>query len=378
MTPSGPYILYSESFTNIFTLLKDPRRITKGNFKYPLTELLFLVITSVLCGHSDYECISDFGKLNLEWFRKYFPFEKGICSPDVLERLFQKINHQLFNKCFMTWAQKSYSLTDDELIAIDGKRVCGSYDTLSETAASHILTAFMSSKSICMGQVTTQEKSNEITAIPELLDSIDVKGAMISIDAMGCQKAIAKKIISKNANYLLAVKENQKELYQQIENLFTLKLGATSDESIDNGHGRVEKRTATLLTNLDLLEEKENWASLKSILKIDSERYVKSTKLTSYQTRYYICSSNTYSATKMNHYVREHWAIENKLHWQLDVNFGEDDARKRIGNSAKNFNLLLKTALTLLQRDKINKISIRRKKLKASYNLEYRELMMLV
>lgn len=378
MTQIGPYVLYSENFTNTFILLKDPRRIKKGNFKYPLTELLFLVITCVLCGQTDYECISDFGKLNLDWFRKYFPFEKGICSPDVLERLFQKINHPLFNECFMIWAQQSYNLTQDELIAIDGKRVCGSYDTLSETAASHILTAFMSSKSICMGQVTTQEKSNEITAIPELLDSIDIKGAIISIDAMGCQKAIAEKIISKNANYLLAVKENQKELYQQIENLFTLKLGATMDVWDDAGHGRVEKRTATLLTNLDLLEEKENWASLKSILKIESSRYVKSTKITSLQTRYYICSSNEYSAMKMNRFVREHWAIENKLHWQLDVNFGEDDARKRVGNSAKNFNLILKTALTLLQRDKINKISINRKKLKASYDLEYRELMMVV
>jgi len=141
---------------------------------------------------------------------------------------------------------------------------------------------------------------------------------------------------------------------------------------------RVEKKTATLLTNLDLLEDKENWASLKSMLKIASSRYVKSTKTTSLQTKYYICSSNEYSAMKMNRFVREHWAIENKLHWQLDVNFGEDDARKRVGNSAKNFNLILKTALTLLQRNKINKISINRKKLKASYDLEYRELMMVV
>jgi len=369
---------YTASFVAHFASLKDPRRTTKGNIIYPLNEILFLVISSVLCGHSDYICIEDFGEQNIDWLRKYFPYVNGTCSHDVLGRLFQKIDYDCFNQCFMDWAKQTYRLTEAELISIDGKRIRGSYDTANNKLASHIVSAYLSSNNMAIAQVATEEKSNEITAIPELLNSIDIKGAIISIDAMGCQKAIAEKIVSKGADYLLAVKDNQKDLHAQVKRLFTLKLRSTSHTTTDFNHGRIEKRTATMLTDLSMMSQKEEWESLKSVVKIDTERYIKLSKETTTETRYYICSTAAYDAAKMNSFVRNHWGIENKLHWHLDVNFGEDDSRKRVGNAAKNFNLILKTALAILLRDKENKISIKRKKQKAAYDTKYREYLMKV
>jgi predicted transposase YbfD/YdcC len=378
MIPSFTYKDYSERFSEIFIKLKDPRRINKGNIKYPLHEILFMVVSSVLCGYSDFSCIEAFGALNLDWLRKFYPYTHGTCSHDVVGKLFQKINYPQFNECFIAWAKQSYQFTNEELIAIDGKRICGSYDNHSGSLASHIVSAYMSSKEICMGQVATEEKSNEITAIPQLLDAIDIEGAIISIDAMGCQKTIAEKIISKKANYLLAVKENQKYLYDNLVDLFASKQSLDSHSTIETGHGRVEKRTASMLPSIDLVDDANQWQELNSILKIDTERFVKSTGIQSFETRYYISSCKNFSAEKMNELVRQHWAIENKLHWQLDVNFGEDDARKRIGNAAKNFNLILKTALALFQRDKTKKVSVKRKALRASFDIQYREELMKV
>lgn len=371
---------YSETFINSFHSLKDPRRISKGNIKYPLIEILFLTISSVLCGHSDYVLIEDFGKANLPWLRKFYPFKNGICSHDVIGKLFQRIDYQLFESLYSDWVKENFKLTQDELIAIDGKRICGSYDSYAGKVASHIVSAYVSSSAITLGQEAITEKSNEITAIPKLLDKIDIKNAMISIDAMGCQKAIATKIVDNGGNYFLAVKKNQKELYEQMISLLELNLPTYTDTHIweETGHGRVEKRTSTLLTDLSLLDQKGDWSNLNCIARIDTQRYCKVKKTTSKESRYYICSSTNITAQKANEYARGHWAVENKLHWQLDVNFDEDKARKRKGDCDKNFNLILKTGLTLLERDKTNKLSIKRKKLKASYNLNYRELLMKV
>lgn len=378
MTFSDDYSAYSSQFSSIFSQLKDPRRTGKGNIKYPLTEILFLAVSSVLCGYTDFVCIEEFGELNLAWLRKYYPYSNGTCSHDVIGKLFQRLNYQQFSECFMQWARLSYKFNTEELIAIDGKRVCGSYDTASATPASHIVSAYASAGEICIGQVVTEEKSNEITAIPELLDSIDLRSAIVSIDAMGCQRDIAEKIISKKADYILAVKANQKYLYDDVVDLFASKQPFKSHSAVETGHGRIEKRTATVLDSAAMLDDSNKWPGLRSLVKIDTERYIKSTRLTSAETRYYISSCTGFSAEKMNQLVRHHWSVENKLHWQLDVNFGEDDARKRVGNAANNFNLILKTALALLQRDKTNKLSVKRKGMRASFDIKYREQVMKV
>lgn len=367
---------FSNLFIAHFSSLEDPRRILKGNYHYPLTAVLFLIVTSVLCGYCENECIADFGKINLSWFRKYFPYKHGICSHDVIGKLLQRIDYESFCICFSQWAKQSFKLTELELVSIDGKRIRGSDDSLSNKVADHIVSAYLSSSNIVMGQVATDAKSNEITAIPLLLDSIDVSGCIVSIDAMGCQKKIAQKIVDRNADYLLAVKDNQAELHEQVRRQFELRLPTTTNTTKEVNGGRIETRTATLLTDLSRLTQKEEWAKLKSILKIDTERYIKATGEKANETRYYISSCSEQDAATMNNKARGHWSIENKLHWHLDVTFGEDDSRKRVGNAAKNFNIILKTALALLQRDKENKISVKRKRLKAALNIEYREMIM--
>ena len=316
--------------------------------------------------------------MNLAWLRKYYPYSNGTCSHDVIGRLFQRLNHQQFNECFTSWARQRYKLDTGELIAIDGKRACGSYDKATGTLASHIVSAYASAGEICIGQAVTDQKSNEITAIPELPDSIDVRSAIISIDAMGCQREIAEKIISKKADYILAVKGNQGYLYDELVDLFGSRQAFERHTMVETGHGRIERRTATLLDPAGLMEDQGKWPGLKCLVRIDTERYIKSSGHTSTETRYYISSCTGLPAERMNHMVRQHWSVENKLHWQLDVSFGEDGARKRVGNAAKNFNLVLKTALALLQRDKTNKMSVKRKGMKASFDVKYREQLMKV
>lgn len=378
MTPSSSSTAYSAKFSAIFNNLNDPRRTGKGNIKYPLTEILFLTVSSVLCGYTDYVCIEEFGELNINWLRKYYPYHNGTCSHDVLGKLFQKLNYEQFSECFMQWAKQSYELNAEELIAIDGKRICGSYESRSGTLASHILSAYASSHQLCIGQVATHQKSNEITAIPQLLNSIDIQSSIISIDAMGCQKNIAAKIVAKKADYILAVKGNQKYLHDELVDVFGSKQEFQCHSTLESGHGRIEKRTATVVNTDNLYKDLGNWPKVGSLIKIETERYTKSNQNTTTQTRYYISSCRHFSAEKMNQLIRQHWSIENKLHWHLDVSFGEDDARKRIGNAAKNFNLILKTALALLKRDRTNKLSVKRKGLRASFDAKYREMLLKV
>lgn len=278
----------------------------------------------------------------------------------------------------MQWAKQSYELNAEELIAIDGKRICGSYESRSGTLASHILSAYASSHQLCIGQVATHQKSNEITAIPQLLNSIDIQSSIISIDAMGCQKNIAAKIVAKKADYILAVKGNQKYLHDELVDVFGSKQEFQCHSTLESGHGRIEKRTATVVNTDNLYKDLGNWPKVGSLIKIETERYTKSNQNTTTQTRYYISSCRHFSAEKMNQLIRQHWSIENKLHWHLDVSFGEDDARKRIGNAAKNFNLILKTALALLKRDRTNKLSVKRKGLRASFDAKYREMLLKV
>ena len=376
MSENSVHKNYSNLFIIHFDSLQDPRRVSRGHFLYPLTEVLFLIVTSVLCGYTENECITDFGSMNLVWLRKYFPYKHGICSHDVIGKLLQRIDYDSFCTCFSQWSTQCFKLTEFELVSIDGKRLRGSDDPVSNKVADHIVSAFLSSSNIVLGQVATDAKSNEITAIPQLLDSIDVKGCIVSIDAMGCQKKIAQKITEKGADYLLAVKDNQEELHDQVRRQFELKLASTTSTIKEVNGGRVEIRTATLQRDLSRLNQKEEWANLNSILKIDTERYIKATKEKTNETRYYISSCTKQDAATMNNKARGHWGIENKLHWHLDVTFGEDDSRKRVGNAAKNFNIILKTALVLLKRDEGNKISVNRKRLKAALNIEYREMIM--
>lgn len=285
--------------------------------------------------------------------------------------MFAALDPDHFEKCFLNWVNKTGKLTDGEVVAIDGKCLRGSYDCINEKKAKHVITAYATQAHLCLGQKVTNQKSNEITAIPDLLETLAIKGCMVSIDAMGCQKNIAKKIRDNEADYLLAVKENQKGLYQQIENAFEQTAIESTDTDLTVGHGRVETRKCSLIKDLTLIDKKEDWLDLSSIIRIESERYNKTTAKTNTETRYYISSAD-HNAKSFNQNIRSHWAIENNLHWMLDISFGEDGSRRRKGNHAVNYNILAKTALTLI-RQCPKKMPVSHKKMNAILCNKFRE-----
>jgi predicted transposase YbfD/YdcC len=351
--------------------MKDPRRTSKGNLKHQLVDILFLVVSAVVSGCNDWETIEVFGGSQVDWLRKYYPFKHGIPSHDTINRVFSALDPQVFGEKFIEWTQEMSKLSEGEVVAIDGKTMRNSYDKNRQQPAFHVVSAYAEKNRICLGQVLTGEKSNEITAIPALLDLLFLKDTTVTIDAMGCQKAIVEKITSKNANYLIAVKNNQKTLYQEIENLFTITRAASQDIHKTVDHGRVETRKCTVITDLDFLYEKTNWPSIGSVVKIETERYLKSSTKNTTQTRFYI-SSLKEGAKTINQMVRGHWSIENRLHWMLDVVFQEDSSRRRQGNSAANFNIISKVALALIERTP-HKKSKRQRRFKAGFDPEFRE-----
>ncbi len=360
-------------FSSSFSSLPDPRRTTKGHFRFPLDEILFLVISAVLSGADGWVSINTFGKFKLDWLQNYFPYENGIPSHDVLGKVFALIDPVAFNTCFSHWINSISKLTAGEVVAIDGKTLCGSASQTRK--AFHLVSAYATQNRLCLAQQCVSEKSNEITAIPVLLDMLAIESCVVTIDAMGCQVDIAQKILDKNADYILMVKDNQKSLKQQIEKVFTLEKPSHSHTQTDMGHGRVEKRECDVIDRLRFLDDRSSWPGLQSIVRIKSERAEKKTEKITHETRYYISSLNE-DAAQLNAKIRQHWAIENNLHWSLDVLFNEDALLMKSGNSAVNFAIVNKMALALLDKEKSTKMSKPSKRLTAALNDEYRSLVL--
>ncbi len=333
-------------------------------------DILLLVLSAVLCGMDQWEEIEDFGLEQQHWLRRYGSFCNGIPSHDTINRVFSAIDPVEFSACFSQWVNNLKVQCDQEVVAIDGKRICNSHHLANP--AIHMVSAFATQNGLCLGQVPTQEKSNEITAIPQLLSLLDVKGCIVTIDAMGCQKNIASKIVKQGADYILAVKGNQPLLEEGIQDTIRFNEHISSDADVDCGHGRIETRECFVYTNLEMIESADQWEGLKTIFRIDSQRTIKSTGETSLQTRYYISSLEAH-AKQFNTWTRSHWAIENNLHWTLDVVFGEDQSRKRKGYAAQNFNTIRKTVMALLVNEQQWKASKKRKRSKALQNEKYRE-----
>lgn len=375
MTTQGPD-LHRNYFKENFSQLPEPRRISKGNLIYPLEEILFLTISAVISGCNTWVSIEEFGKLKIDWLGKFYAYQNGTPSHDAISDLFSILDAKLFSECFMNWTKSVANITDNEVVAFDGKTVRGVGST-SRKYPLHIVTAFCTKNKISLGQVSVDDKSNEIVAIPKLLDLLTLKGCIVTTDAMGCQKKIAKKIREKSADYILQVKDNQKELKQQIEKLFDNHTKRSISTEDDFGHGRIEKRTCEVITNLTFLDGKEDWKDLGSIVRITSEREFKKTGIKSIEYRYYI-SSIVENPNKINASIRSHWGIENNLHWNLDVIFNEDGQLKRKGNSAENFNIISKVALGLIENEKTEKKSKPLKRLHALLSDSYREKIMKV
>jgi predicted transposase YbfD/YdcC len=357
--------------------VEDPR--SEKNKLYPLEEILLLCICGIASGADGWEGIAEFGRGKLGWLRGFLPFANGIPSEDCLGWVMARLPRRAFQQAFAAWTQSVARLTDGEVVAIDGKTLRRSHDRRNATRAIHMVSAWASANRLSLGQVATAEKSNEITAIPELLALLELKGCIVSIDAMGCQRAIAKQIHAQGADYVLAVKDNQPELHEAIADYFdTARADDFADvdsdtcEDTDAGHGRCEVRRCWVTEDLGTLPDPGRWHGLRSIAMIEAERHL-GTQV-SREVRYYISSLGA-DARRIAQAVRAHWGIENQLHWVLDVTFREDDSRVRNHYAPANLNTCRQFALNLLRREP-SRASIKRKRLRAALNDDYRTKVM--
>jgi predicted transposase YbfD/YdcC len=313
--------------------------------------------------------MEEFGIAKEDWLKTFLRLPGGISSHDTFNRVFSALNSEELEGCFMDWTRSVADLCENEVIAIDGKSMRGSRSSGRKSIV-HLVSAWAEKNHIVLGQVKVDEKSNEITAIPKLLDLLVLKGCIVKIDAMGCQKNIASRIMEKEADYLLALKGNQGNLVEQVEDSFRFLPVNTFDEESDCGHGRVETRRCSAISDLSLIESKEEWTGLKSLVKIESERYIKNTGQTEKETRLYISSLQA-DAGLINRSVRAHWGVKNSLHLVFDVGFHEDNSRKRTGFASQNYSLLNSIALNLLKNEKTTKVGVRGKRLKAGWDNNY-------
>lgn len=363
------------SFFDVIRSIPEQRIV--GMVTYPLDEILLGSFVGVLCGGDDWEVIEDMSKANLDWLRQFLPYKSGICPAQTCRRVLSLLPAKLLEKGFATWASSLQEQVRG-VVAIDGKTLRGSRKSAKKsehgTDALHLLSAYACEAGLVIGQRAVDGKSNEITAIPELLDMLAIKGAIISIDAMGTQKAIAEKIIEKEADYVLALKGNQSSLHNDIKEFFAdseLAKTCRTHQTTNGGHGRIEERKILATDDIDWLKTRHpEWKKLASIAAITAKTTIKKTGSTSVETRFYI-SSLPANPEKILATTRSHWAIENNLHWQLDVSFNEDKCRVRKDFEPQNLAIIRHAVLNILKQDQ-SKISIKRKRLKALINQDFR------
>ena len=355
----------------IFTQIEDKRRAL-GRL-HNLNDILVMAVVAVLCGADTWNEIEMFCKAKEQWLTKFLGLKNGIPSHDTFNRVISSIDHKVFEEKFIEWTSELINISGQkEIISLDGKTVRGA-KSKGKKSPIHIVSAWASRNSLVLGQVKTDEKSNEITAVPELLDSLSIEDGIITADAMSCQKDIAAKIIEKGADYILAVKGNQKQLLQNVEEEFRFGKDFAVCEDVDLGHGRIETRRCSLISDFQFMAEDSDWANLKTVVKIESKREFKnSDRETETMTRFYITSMDS-KPEKLLHYIRTHWEIENKLHWRLDIAFREDESRKRKDNAAENFAILRKIVLNLVRNDKSKKVGLKSKRLIAGWDYNYLE-----
>lgn len=362
------------SISRHFSILTDNR--AGNHIRHNLTDILTIVLCGVICGAEGFNDIELFAKCKQEFFESFLDLPNGIPSHDTMNRVMSALDPKQFSECFANWAQ-SLSERLKGVIAIDGKTSRRSFKNTEHRDCLHMVSAWSSDNGIVLAQTATDAKSNEITAIPTLLDMLDIKNCTVTIDAMGCQKAIADKIVSMKGNYLLALKGNQGGTLEMAEHLFKCEektdyagVTHTSYATIEKGHGRIEKRNVTAIENNEKIDiaEFDKWKGLKSIIMVESTR--ESGTQSSVERRYYI-SSLPANAAEIGRSVRSHWGIENSLHWVLDVIFNEDAMRNRQKNSAANMAIIRHCAINLLKQDKSGKTSLRGKRLKAGWDNDY-------
>jgi predicted transposase YbfD/YdcC len=359
-----------------FAKMTDPR---KGNLRYhKFMDILVIGICAVTCGADDYEAIAEFGQAKAEWFQTFLELPNGIPAHDTFWRVFEALNAEQFQHCFVQWMSAVRQKIAREVIALDGKTLRRSHAKKEDKAAIHMVSAWATTNRLVLGQQKVDAKSNEITALPELLRALDFQDCIVTIDAMGCQTAIADLIIEGKGDYLLALKGNQSQLHEDVVLLFD-DLGDSQftaypydyARTVDKNHGRIEVRHCWSIAYPSLegsLRGATNWRGLTAFVKVRAERYLGDKH--SLEDRYFLASYQD-SAGHFLQQTRDHWHIENSLHWVLDIAFREDESRIRKGNGPQNFALLRHIALNLLKQNPDSKLGIKNRRLRASWDNDY-------
>lgn len=343
--------------------------------RHLLIDIIVIGICAVICAADTWTGMEEYGKSKYEWLKGFLELPEGIPSHDTFGRVFRRLDPKEFQESFLSWIKAVNKITKGQVIAIDGKALRHSFDKGEGKGAIHMVSAWATANNLVLGQVKVDEKSNEITAIPELLKMLEISGCIVTIDAMGCQKNIAGLIIDNGADYVLALKGNHGDLHEEVRFFFedALKNGFgdfeySFYEDINGDHGRIETRRYWSVSDINWITQKEQWKGFKSICMVESERCIGDKK--SVERRYYISSLDS-DATRLSHAIRGHWGIENSLHWVLDIAFREDESRIRKGYSPQNFAVLRHIALNLLKQEKTAKVGIKSKRLKAGWDNNY-------
>ena len=365
--------MITTSLTEPFRDMPDPR--SRHGRRYPLDSLITIAFCAALCGAEDWTAVAAFGDAKADWFATFLDLPDGTPSHDTFDRVFARLDPEAFERCFRRWT----SALAGELIgtvSIDGKTLRRSFDTAAGAAAIHMVSAWAGEQGLVFGQLAVDNKSNEITAIPKLLELLDIKGCVITIDAMGCQKPIAAKITEKGSEYVLAVKANQPTLHEGVREAFDRAQrngwgdrAHDTHEEIDKGHGRIERRAITITWDPRDLVHAMGWPGVRCLVQARRERIVGG--VTSVTMHHYIASMDTRRADRVAAAVRGHWGVENRLHWSLDVSFNEDQSRLRKGHGPENMSRLRRLSLNALRNDKSQKLGIKNKRLLAGWDHRY-------
>ena len=357
-----------------FAQLKDPR--VNRTRLHSLGDIMAIAICAIICGADGWEQVAKFGRCKVKWFRTFLELPHGIPSHDTFGRVFAALDPAAFEECFMKWVNALAAASAGRLIAIDGKTIRRSLDAANGKAAIHVVNAWCQANHMVLGQLATDAKSNEITAIPELMKLLDLKDAVVTIDAAGCQKKIAQQIVEQGGHYILQLKGNQGGLHDETVMLFDQCLtddchgiAYSTATTIDKGHRRIEERRIWATSEVNWFAEKGKWKNLRSLVRVQAKRTMGGE--TSSEYRYYITDLPADNASGLLSYIRGHWGVENNLHWCLDINFREDERRIRKGHGAQNFARLSRIALNLLKAETTNDGGIKTKRLCCGWDHDY-------
>ena len=368
-------MLSPSSFHDHFATLTDPRCPHAPNSRHLLMDILVLAVCAVISGAEGWEDIEEYAKSQAEWFADLLDLPHGIPGHDTFRRVLSRLDPEEFTQCFISWTNALNAASGGDMVSIDGKTLRHSFDQATSTAAIHMVSAWASANRLVLGQLKVEEKSNEMTAIPQLLHLLDVTGAVVTIDAMGCQKEIAKTITEQGADYVLALKENHPTLSEAV----TLFLNDARDtgfadlehayhETVDGDHGRIETRRYWITSDIEWLGAKASWSNLHSVGMVEARREVGET--VQIDTRYFLTSLPA-QGVRFAQAVRQRWGTENPLHWVLDVSFDEDACRIRKDKGAQIFAVLRHIALNLLRREPHHKRGIKARRKRAGWDRDY-------